>query len=1142
MSKTKNLVAPLEIVRLYEEFKYLVKKRNYIKASEILIDMREFQGGEKLANELKTELDTEIHNIQELENNSEKKAEKILSAINAFETFLADNYIELAEDELEFIKEHAEEKLYLQLVKKLEGHKVPEKHIYESENKNNFLDILKLIEKGHAKKAKDAINTSNLSDADIKSLNNALKNYQQKQAKEASKLKEKFYKLILDGQFLEAEKLTKKKVFSKEQKNKLLADLNNKKRIDLQAKFNTLVREEKCQEAEKISKLNIFSKDEKSSMTAQIEKLKSKKENAATLQKKEKIKVKFNKHIQSREFSAAKKIAENTVFSPKEKQDLIAILEEKISDENKKSLEQLENQLKIAISAKNEKNAKQILKKIKNLADEDRYLISLKTFQLLSKETNSSDKLIECSDLLDKIEKRSELKISSSEINCLIKSHYLFTGIARKPVIKSVIEEEKIIEYEKLISENKFSLLINKIKKLKINTKCKKHFCLEAERFKETLQAIKNAEFERAEKMNQKSEISSLSANYLLQFSSQEEYKKLTDNIGGKIDSLEKAIQALEKNEDFDTVLTKRNEIAMLEQKLKIAENKLISSSERLKKELRDSKDNIAKNNTNISLLNLVYYLRVQNKQNEENDIKTINQGLKIVKDHLYNNQHNLARDEFVKIYYLLDFDSKIKIVSLVLKQEIKLLNKEKEVELVCTVNIFNDYLKQEKFQEALKFIEENKKILSESELSIQKDKLEEALDKKIWSYNLREERPEKLIKIMKKINSDKYEILTRNIQNFSNKSKKPFKQIAKEKLIADFKLYNSYFQRGLIFTELSELIKRITDPLISRYLAGKKEYIVFCPVFNPWANKIIRTINNEEKIANFAIEYFSFFNYAQLESILAKLSKIRYEKLISREEDLAKSTLDKIENLLYQFKYRESHLEITKLLGELSEYNYISCLSNIINALEKILNKEELLFKKQSQDFLYRKNLYEFFTKEQKQLIAMKKADIEIAKQNTMEQKIKILKLYEAEITKKKSMVLVKKHFIQSKNNQDLNLLINYELSSSIKHQDILDKLIFRVINENVILKKVPNLKFLDNLSLNGERNRMQQRRKSHLDEKKKKLWQFKDDYRKISNLIQSANFTEARKELEKIPYSLSFRDSDHLYLSLLEKELSFI
>ena len=61
----KGPVAPLKIVEHYNEFKKAVSVNDFVRAEENLFDMRKYQGGEKLANELAKELKSIEKKVQD---------------------------------------------------------------------------------------------------------------------------------------------------------------------------------------------------------------------------------------------------------------------------------------------------------------------------------------------------------------------------------------------------------------------------------------------------------------------------------------------------------------------------------------------------------------------------------------------------------------------------------------------------------------------------------------------------------------------------------------------------------------------------------------------------------------------------------------------------------------------------------------------------------------------------------------------------------------------------------------------------------------------------------------------------------------------------------------------------------------------
>ncbi len=112
-------IAPLKIIEHYEAFKKAIKNGDILLAEKNIKEMKTYQGGEKLAKELDEEFEEfqkknllknnkeqyeliqeNYDLLEEEENNEQKKSQEILGHIEAFETFLNDEFFDFAEEEI----------------------------------------------------------------------------------------------------------------------------------------------------------------------------------------------------------------------------------------------------------------------------------------------------------------------------------------------------------------------------------------------------------------------------------------------------------------------------------------------------------------------------------------------------------------------------------------------------------------------------------------------------------------------------------------------------------------------------------------------------------------------------------------------------------------------------------------------------------------------------------------------------------------------------------------------------------------------------------------------------------------------------------------------------------------------------------
>lgn len=217
-SSTKE-VAPLRIAELYEQFKRAVKNSDFHAARTLLQEMRQYQGGEKLAKELASDFETmqeefshpEFHKMIEEEDDDELRAQRILSHIDLFESFLRDKNFENAILEIEFIASLGDQNLAQTLQKRCDQEKK------------------KAIQKGFFQQAAKITEST-----DEHVLNQEYEKVQiilnQDETKEFQKnLKSEFLKALDQGRTTYAQNLLKKMLLTVEENAKLQVLLEQKK-------------------------------------------------------------------------------------------------------------------------------------------------------------------------------------------------------------------------------------------------------------------------------------------------------------------------------------------------------------------------------------------------------------------------------------------------------------------------------------------------------------------------------------------------------------------------------------------------------------------------------------------------------------------------------------------------------------------------------------------------------------------------------------------------------------------------------------------------------------------------------------------------------------------------------------------------
>ena len=175
-SNIKN-IAPVEIVKNYEAFLKAIKDGDFLLARESIDNMKTYQGGEKLAQELWDEFFPMLQNTLEeaegeqdrlikeeeaLENYDAEKeliAQKILIHSDSFQTFLEDKNYVLAQEELAEIKRLGDKSLAMYLENKLLELKKTENRKREIDQENLKINAARLAED---KKAQESEKLKNI--------------------------------------------------------------------------------------------------------------------------------------------------------------------------------------------------------------------------------------------------------------------------------------------------------------------------------------------------------------------------------------------------------------------------------------------------------------------------------------------------------------------------------------------------------------------------------------------------------------------------------------------------------------------------------------------------------------------------------------------------------------------------------------------------------------------------------------------------------------------------------------------------------------------------------------------------------------------------------------------------------------------
>jgi hypothetical protein len=591
--KTPNFVAPLNIIKHYELFKQAIEAGNFFVAKKHLKAMRSYQGGEKLASELESEVKQiekvpqSIYPEIEKKDAEEEKAKKILNHLNNFESFLKDNYFELAKGEAEEIKKLKEEGTYQKLLKKLE--RIKEDHSPKKtkteESKKHFIslqifaEVNEKIEAGKIEAAKKMFNknSESLEEEDYSLLLNKIKITEEKEAQkrkeEIQELSEAFYAELSQERPIKAQKILKKleKIgaetsqlkndftkFENRRKERIKHE-RDQKSIKLIESFISEKEFQKAkEELEKVSNTELKKDLEKEIILA---------EKRSFIQSKNNLEKEIIALVHQNEWQKAEEKLKtaNNFFKTEEIKKLTSYLsfyknyfQNNFFKEKQKHFKEV-NSLKLLREIKNLKEKSEITKTLKKTQkEEENYLAFIPTFlkkleQQIKSELKNSEKESELQTFLVKYLFQLEQR---KEKNCslLVKENQFLSDEEKSFFKRALLEKKEIKVFEELIESKKF---------------------IEAEEF------IKNSQLEKFTKAK------------LNLSSAKQELKVAEEKNNQKISSIEKAIKQLTQENDFQTILHKEKEILLIKQNLEFLKKKKEILEKILQKEEKAAQEDL---------------------------------------------------------------------------------------------------------------------------------------------------------------------------------------------------------------------------------------------------------------------------------------------------------------------------------------------------------------------------------------------------------------------------------------------------------------------------------------------------------------------------------------------------------------------